>query len=187
VSGVRDVLARLAVATDRAKVPFMLAGSFASTAHGLPRTTQGIDVVIDPPDLAALEALVSALLADEFYVDPDTARAALRERSMFNAIDRSAWKIDFIVRKARPFSLEEFRRRAAVEILGIPMFVASAEDTIVAKLEWSLLSGGSERQRRDVAGILATVGAEIDRGYIEQWVRELGLDAEWRSTTEPSR
>jgi hypothetical protein len=159
----------------------MIAGSFASTAHGLPRTTQDIDVVIDPPGMAALEALVSALLADDFYVDPDTAREALRQRSMFNAIDKSAWKIDFILRKARPFSIEEFSRRAPVEILGVPVFVASAEDTIVAKLEWSLASGGSERQRRDVEGILATVGDELDRDYVERWVRELGLDVEWQA------
>ena len=61
------------------------------------------------------------------------------------------------------------------------MFVASAEDTIVAKLEWSKLSGGSERQRRDVAGILATMGTEIDRAHVERWVRELDLDAEWKT------
>lgn len=157
----------------------MIAGSFASTAHGLPRTTQDVDVVIDPPDTTALDALVSALLDDEFYVDADTARDALQRRSMFNAIDRSAWKIDFILRKERPFSIEEFRRRTPIDILGVPVFVASAEDTIVAKLEWSKLSGGSERQLRDVEGILATMGTELDRAYIEHWVRELELEVGW--------
>jgi hypothetical protein len=184
MSDVEHLLRRLVAITDRAKVPFMIAGSFASTAHGLPRTTQDLDVVIDPPDGASLDALVKLLLTDEFYVDADTAREAMNKRSMFNAIDRSAWKIDFIVRKARPFSVEEFARRLAVRILGVPVFVASPEDTIIAKLEWSKESGGSERQRRDVAGVLHTMRDELDRDYIERWVRSLGLDAEWVAAQE---
>lgn len=157
----------------------MIAGSFASTVHGRPRTTQDLDVIIDPPNRGALDALVGALLADDFYVDADAAHEALQRRSMFNAIDSSAWKIDFILRKDRPFSLEEFRRRVRIEILDVAVFVASAEDTMVAKLEWSKQSGGSERQRRDVAGILATSGAELDRAYLEHWVRDLELEVEW--------
>lgn len=184
MSDVEELLKRLVAVTAAARVPFMIAGSFASTAHGLPRTTQDLDVVIDPPDDASLDTLVAALLAEQFYVDADTAREAMQHRSMFNAIDRSAWKIDFLLRKPRAFSVEEFGRRAAVQILGVPVFIASAEDTVVAKLEWSKLSGGSERQRRDVAGVLATMGGEIDRGYIERWVRELGLALEWKAVLD---
>jgi hypothetical protein len=66
-------------------------------------------------------------------------------------------------------------------VLGVPVFVATPEDTIVAKLEWSKQSGGSERQRRDVAGILANAGETLDRVHIERWVRDLGLDDEWRA------
>lgn len=43
-------------------------------------------------------------------------------------------------------------------LLDVPVYVASPEDTIVAKLEWSKQSGGFERQRRDIAGIVATLG-----------------------------
>jgi hypothetical protein len=187
MSDVRDVLARLVAATAHAHVPLMIAGSFASTAHGLPRTTQDLDVVIDPPDATALDVLVEALVQDDFYVDPDTAREALQQRTMFNAIDRSAWKIDLILRKERAFSIEEFQRRTPLDLLGISVFVASAEDPIIAKLEWSKLSGGSECQRRDVAGILVTIGAGLDRNYIDRWVRELGLEAEWKVVVETPR
>jgi hypothetical protein len=99
---------------------------------------------------------------------------------MFNVIDiASGWKIDFIIRKNRPFSRSEFTRRMKLTLLDVPVFVASPEDTIVAKLEWSQQSGGSQRQRRDVAGILATIGDQLDRAYVEQWIRDLGLDDEW--------
>lgn len=99
---------------------------------------------------------------------------------MFNVIDHApGWKVDFIVRKNRAFSRDEFGRRMRLALLDLPVYVASPEDTIVAKLEWSKQSGGSERQRRDIAGILATVGEQFDRAYVERWVRDLDLVDEW--------
>jgi hypothetical protein len=158
----------------------MVAGSFASTAHGLPRSTQDLDLVIDPPTASTFDALLASIPTDQYYVDIDAARDALRRRSIFNVIDlASGWKVDLILRKNRAFSRDEFARRVKMSVLGVPAFVASAEDTIVAKLEWSKLGGGSQRQRRDVAGIVATVGAALDRAYIERWVRDLELADEW--------
>jgi hypothetical protein len=101
---------------------------------------------------------------------------------MFNLIDlASGWKVDLILRKNRAFSRDEFARRSKMNLLDVPVFVASPEDTIVAKLEWSKLAGGSQRQRRDVAGIIATVGAALDRTYIERWLRDLDLADEWEA------
>jgi hypothetical protein len=179
MSELAGLLVRVTAAMSGAGVPFMIAGSFASSAHGLPRTTQDLDIVIDPTQ-DALDALVHALPPEHYYVDVDSARDALERRTMFNVIDQATgWKIDFIIRKNRVFSREEFARRIAMPLLGVPVFIASPEDTIVAKLEWSSQSGGSQRQRRDIAGILATIGAGLDRAYVERWVRDLGLDEEW--------
>jgi hypothetical protein len=176
----QGLLERLVRLLDAANVPFMIAGSFASSAHGLPRTTQDLDVVVDPPNPQALEALVRSMTSDLYYVDADAARDAMRRRSTFNVIDHaSGWKVDFIVRKNRAFSRDEFGRRMRLALLDVPVYVASPEDTIVAKLEWSKQSGGSERQRRDIAGILATVGEQLDRAYVERWVRDLDLVDEW--------
>lgn len=181
-SELSGLLARIMALLDAAGIPFMVAGSFASTAHGMPRTTQDLDLVIDPPGPAAVDALVRAMTKEQYYVDADAARDAMSRRSMFNVIDlASGWKIDLIVCKDRPFSRSEFARRAPITLLGVPVFVASAEDTVVAKLEWSKLAGGSERQRRDVAGILATVGDAVDRGYVERWVQQLNLAEEWQA------
>lgn len=176
----QSLLDRLVRLLDAAEVPFMIAGSFASSAHGLPRTTQDLDMVIDPRDSEALDSFVRSMSPDEFYADPDAARDALLHRSMFNVIDHaSGWKIDFIIRKNRAFSRDEFARRMKLTLLDVSVYIASPEDTIVAKLEWSRQSGGSERQRRDVAGILATVGQELDRAHVERWVHELDLADEW--------
>ncbi len=184
---VSGVLHRVAALLEAAGIPFMVAGSFASTAHGLPRSTQDIDLVIDPPSAAVFDALLASIPDQHYYVDGDAARDALRRRSMFNMIDlASGWKVDLILRKNREFSRVEFARRMKISVVGVPVFVASPEDTIVAKLEWSKLAGGSQRQRRDVAGIVATIGTALDRPYLERWVRDLDLADEWESakTTE---
>jgi hypothetical protein len=174
-------LERVVAMLDAAKIPFMVAGSFASATHGLPRTTQALDLVIDPATVEAIDTLVGSMPADDYYVDPRTAREAFRHRTMFNVIDHaSGWKVDFIIRKNRDFSREEFARRQTASILGVPMYVASPEDTIVSKLEWSRMSGGSERQRRDIAGVVATLRDQLDRTYIERWVHELDLSDEWQ-------
>lgn len=179
---ISDLLGRFVQLLEVAGIPFMVAGSFASTTHGLPRSTQDLDLVVDPPSTSALEALLASMPADRYYVDGDAAREALRQRSMFNVIDlASGWKVDLIVRKNRAFSREEFARRVSMVVLGVPVFVATPEDTIVAKLEWSKLAGGSQRQRRDVAGIVATVGGVLDRAYVERWVRALGVGDEWEA------
>jgi hypothetical protein len=98
----------------------------------------------------------------------------------------SGWKVDFILRKNRAFSREEFARRMSLSLLGVPVFVATPEDTIVAKLEWSKESGGSTRQRRDVAGILVTLASQLDLAHVERWVRELDLADEWREAQATS-
>ena len=65
------------------------------------------------------------------------------------------------------------------------MDTATPEDVLIAKLEWAKL-GESERQIRDSAGILRVQRAQLDIAYIEHWVRELGLDDEWRRAQEMS-
>jgi hypothetical protein len=175
---VGELVRRLVVKLDGAGSPHMVAGSFASTYHGVPRSTQDIDIVIDPSP-SSLDAMVASLPEAEYYVDADAARHAMSVRSQFNLIDMATgWKVDLIVRKARPFSIEEFRRREAGELFGTRVFLATAEDSVVAKLEWAKLAD-SERQLRDVAGILSVRGPALDVAYIERWVAELGLSEGW--------
>jgi hypothetical protein len=165
------------------RIPYMVSGSFASSFHGKPRTTHDADVVIDPSP-EALEALVSALAAAGFYVAPDVARDALQRRRQFNVIaPETAFKLDLIIRKERPFSREELKRRQAGTLAGAPAMFASAEDTILSKLEWAKKGGGSERQLEDVRGVVDVKGADLDRGYIERWAGELDVLDLWRRVT----
>jgi hypothetical protein len=176
--GIAAPLREIKALLEAAEIPYMIVGSFASTVHGEPRTTQDLDIVIDPVP-SALDYFLEHIDMDSFYVDRDTARDALRRRTMFNVIDmRSAWKVDLVMRKDRPFSREELARRSEQEILGVLVPTASAEDTIIAKREWAK-QGSSERQIRDVVGILRVRGEDIDRAYILRWVEALGLEEQW--------
>jgi hypothetical protein len=164
---------------DAGGIPYMVVGSFASTAWGEPRSTQDLDLVIDPSP-AQLDEMLAALAPELYYVDPEVARDALHRRSMFNVIEiATAWKLDLQIRKSRPFSYEEMRRRQITRILGMDVPTATAEDTIVAKLEWAK-AGGSDRQVEDVAGILRVRGSALDFAYVERWVAELDLGELWQ-------
>jgi hypothetical protein len=172
------VLRRVLQALGVADVPYMLTGSLASAFHGAPRTTQDIDIVI-APTLGSLERLLGQFPPECYYVSRDAALAAYGTEGMFNVIDlTSGWKIDLIIRKSRPFSLTEFGRRHAADLLGSTLWVTSAEDVVISKLEWAKMAE-SERQIADVAGILRTKGDELDLGYIERWTNGLGLQDEW--------
>lgn len=154
----------------------MVTGSFASSFHGIPRASQDIDLVV-APTADQLRDLVRSL--SDHYVNEKSAQEALRRKGMFNIIDPSTgWKADLIVRKDRPFSLEEFRRREAAEIAGMQVMVATPEDVILAKLEWAK-AGGSSRQIDDAAGILRARGSALDHDYLERWVAELEVQGQW--------
>ena len=101
MTGAGDFLSRLASLLRDAGIPYMLTGSFASTYHGTPRTTQDLDLVIEVDD-ASLRALLDSLPEEQYYVAEEAALQALRRRGQFNVIDlASGWKADLILRKDR--------------------------------------------------------------------------------------
>lgn len=111
----------------------MLAGWFASSMHDAPRATRDIDLVIDATS-ESLDRLLALLAGEDLYVSAEVARDEFQRRGQFNVIDLStAWKADLIYRKARAFSRAEFERRTPVVLLGVRVFVATAEDTIPAR------------------------------------------------------
>ena len=178
-----DVIRGVTAVLEKAQIPYMLTGSFASAQHGALRSTQGIDFVISATH-SQLQRLIELLTGEQYYVELDAALEGHRRESLFNAIDqRSGWKIDFIFRKSRPFSNEEFARRQRAEIEGISIYVATAEDIVVAKLKWAKL-GMSQRQIEDAVAVIRVQGKTLNRPYVEKWVSELDLEREWQAAKE---
>jgi len=175
---VPDVFRRITTALDQAGIDYMLSGSFASAHYGAPRSTQDIDFVVEATP-AQLRALVEALPSNEYYAELNAALEAHQRQSMFNVIDlATGWKIDLIIRKSRAFSLEEFHRRQRVNLHDVALFVASAEDVVISKLEWAKRAQ-SRRQIEDAAAILRMRREALDHSYLAKWIDELGLKKEW--------
>jgi hypothetical protein len=165
-------------ALEGLEIPYVIGGSLASTAHGRIRTTLDVDIVADLQP-AHIDALVQAL-GDAFYVDADTAKKAIQHRSSFNLIHlEMMFKVDIFVPKNRPFDRQQLTRREKQEIGPEPdqtAYVATAEDTILAKLEWYRLGGEvSERQWRDVQGILEVRGNRLNQEYLRRWAATLNV------------
>lgn len=176
-AALRAILARL----EAAGIAYMVVGSVAALAYGRSRTTQDFDVVVEA-DEARLIAFVRSLPEDLFYASEDAARDAVRRGTLFNLIDMTTgWKIDVVPRKRRPFSLREFERRRKIVVLGVEVFVASVEDVILAKLEWSRVGGGSSRQLEDVAELVRLVGASLDVAYVDAGAVELDVVEAWQA------
>lgn len=177
---ITSFLQRVAQILEGAGVPYMLTGSLAAAYYATPRATQDIDVVIDTQE-PGLEKLVQGFLDAGLYIDRDAALDAWRTQGQFNAIDpTSGWKVDLIVRKDRSFSRTEFERRERADLLGIEVSLASLEDVLIAKLEWARM-GDSDLQRADVVRMLEQRKDQLDRTYLDKWIAELGLQAEWDS------
>ncbi|MFH5806268.1 hypothetical protein [Alienimonas sp. DA493] len=164
---------------DSLQIPYMVTGSFASSVHGEPRMTLDADLVIDPPNRGALARLVGALQRQDFYVSPEAAAEAFKNRRMFNAISNvTQYKLDLILTKDNPFDRERFARRTRTPFSTGSLWVTSPEDIVLGKLLWGRQMGGSERQERDVAGVLIEQGAALDDAYLDRWADELGVRAD---------
>jgi len=158
----------------RLGVRHYVGGSIASSAHGVPRSSVDADVVaeLDPSHAATFVAA----LGEGYYVSDERVRDAISRRASFNVIHLETMvKVDVFVAKGRPFdrrALERARPTAAEGAGELP--VASAEDTVLAKLDWYRRGGEkSERQWSDVTGLFRV--RTLDEPYLRHGALELGV------------
>lgn len=150
-------LAPVASAFQKLDVTFYIGGSVASTYHGAIRLTMEVDLVCNlrPDQVGAFVAS----FGPECYVSEPAVRDAVECRNCFNVIHLpTAFKVDVFVSRGRPFDLAAMQRAVPQRLGGhdSPMVpIATAEDSIIAKLEWYRLGDeSSQRQmgRRDPLG-----------------------------------
>ncbi len=159
-------------------VPFQVGGSLASSAWGLPRSTQDADLVADL-QLQHVDQFV-ARLQDSYYIDASMIRDAIAKQSSFNLLHLATMlKVDVFILKRSAFDDAAFQR-ARPQWLDDPqseqVLFTSPEDIILHKLVWYQLSGEvSERQWLDVLGVLKVQAEDLDAAYLREWAAKLGV------------
>jgi hypothetical protein len=173
----RDPLLQVIELFEKLDLPFMIGGSLASSIHGQPRSTQDVDLIA-PVEEKHVDAIVAGVQAD-FYVSAPMLRDAIRRRSCFNLIHPTGLKIDVFVLPDREWDRIAFARRMRAPYPSSPqsiLWVRTAEDIVLKKLEWFRLGGEvSERQWRDVLGVLRAQGERLDLVYLRRWAPGLSV------------
>lgn len=163
---------------ERLGIEFYVGGSVASSFHGAMRSTMDVDVIAKISD-----SHVGSLLAElgaEYYASESAMRDAVRRKSSFNLIHLStSFKVDVFVHRGRAFDISALARAEPGKIGSDASFtspIASAEDTIVSKLEWYRLGNeSSERQWQDVTIVLRLLGNEADVEYLRESAASVGV------------
>ena len=164
---------------DRLEVDWYVGGSVASTVHGRFRATNDVDVIADLREEHA--SMIRAALEADHFVDEESIREAVRHRSSFNLVHfGTGLKIDVFVAADSEYEAGVRARRVSEPIGDAGrtrrLWIASAEDTILAKLRWYRRGGEvSQRQWRDVRGVIELRGRALDVEYLHRWASVLGI------------
>ena len=176
----QELLNRVIQALDQVGIQYMITGSVASSMQGEPRSTHDIDIVITIKESRAYD-LGKAFPPGDFYLDEHCILDAIKRQSMFNLIDlKGGNKVDFWILTNEPFDQSRFSRRCREEFMGIEIQVSSPEDTILAKLRWTKLSGGSEKQFNDAIRVYEVQYGKLDLAYLNNWVKRLDVESLWK-------
>lgn len=172
-----EVLVDFTRVLEDLQIKYVVVGSFASSARGVRRATIDADIVADLR-LDHVKSIVDRLSGD-YYIDDLAVRRAIVSERAFNAIHLEAmFKVDVHI-SGDSFTRKEMERRLPEKILPDSetiVYIATAEDTVLAKLNWYRKGHGvSEQQWTDVLGILKVQQDRLQFAYMREWAEKLGV------------
>jgi hypothetical protein len=107
----------------------------------------------------------------------DALRRAVRDKSSANLIDNAtSIKVDLFIAGGTQLDASLLDRRVLVTIggRGETLYVHSPEDILLQKLRWFRLGGErSDRQWRDVLGLVQVQGPRLAVEYLRRWAEQL--------------
>jgi hypothetical protein len=175
VNETEEVLQKLISIFQAMMIPYRIVGSVASSTQGMMRSTLDIDMV------AKVEAQHISQLAlqlkNEYHLDEELAIEAVKKGSSFNLIHLTTMiKIDVFILGKRAYDLVSFERERREVLDGLMFSFKTPEDIILGKLEWFVQTDKtSERQWRDVVGLLKVQAGALDLDYMRTWAKELDV------------
>jgi hypothetical protein len=179
VPGALDVAVLAANLLERLGIRYVVVGSVASSVHGEPRATLDIDIVLLLEEREV--PFLSRALSRDFHLDERSLLDSTRSRFPCNAIHRtSSVKLDLYVVRNEGLHAAEFERAREVRLTGEPgseVRISTPEGIALQKLAWYRKGGEvSDRQWRDVIGVLKTQAGRLDRAYLARWAPLLGVE-----------
>ncbi|MEO8568552.1 MAG: hypothetical protein ABI419_05440 [Ginsengibacter sp.] len=174
-----ELLKKVLEHLDENHIDYMLTGSLVSSLQGEPRATHDFDILVNITR-AAISPLVNAFTPPDYYISESAIEDAIKHKSMFNLLDTAGGdKIDFWILTGDPFDQSRFARKYEEKMLGLSMKISSPEDTILMKLRWAHLSGGSEKQFTDALRVYEVQFGNLDLTYMESWTKMLQVENLW--------
>lgn len=172
-----EVVLKVVEILNQMDIPYFFTGALAVVYYGEPRTTHDIDLVI-----AMKVNDVNAMIVNfekDFFIDEVSIETAIKEKSMFNAMHKeTGFKVDLWILGNDDFNKMRFSRRVKVEILGTAMYLPTAEDAIISKLEWYKISD-IDKHYFDALGIYRVQKGDLNIEYINKWCERKSIRELW--------
>lgn len=171
---------------NRLGARYIVSGGIASILYGEPRLTNDVDFVVFLR-IEDIRRLQEVFPSPEFYVPPAeviAAEIARPQKGQFNVIHSdTGFKADFYTAGRDELNAWAFRNARRMEYRGEPIVVAPPEYVVVRKLEY-YREGGSDKHVRDIRSMLKVSGDQINRAELDEWIRQRGLAAEWKTVAQ---
>jgi hypothetical protein len=183
----QQLLIKVIQSLNKSGIQYMVTGSIASSLQGQPRSTHDIDLVI-AIDKSKTQDLVQAFPSPDFYLEKNSILDAIKNQNMFNLIHlETGDKVDFWILTNEAFDQSRFSRKVTEDFMGTKLQVSTPEDTILAKLRWAKLSGGSEKQFTDALNIYEVQYGKLDLSYLQRWAEKLDVKSLWQRLTNEAQ
>lgn len=158
---------------DTLQIPYYVSGSVASSLQGEVRFTEDLDLAI-AITFNKIKPLIKALQGDFYISDIAVLEAIEGATSSFNVIHfETTEKADIFISRSDLFSESKMSRRQFYSAENEPekgFYVCTPEDTILQKLVWyKLIDNQSQKQWRDILGVLKLQKETLDFNYLYQW------------------
>jgi len=161
-----QLLKTIALALDRKSIPYMVIGGQAVLLHGEPRMTRDIDITVGI-GTEKIKQMLDIVGAIQLKPLVDANEFTLRTMVLPCQDPESGIRVDFIF-SFSPYELQAMERVRLVDMEGVRVKFASAEDLVIHKV-----FVGRARDLEDVRSILIK-NPGIDTHYIQRWLNELG-------------